>query len=341
MRCGAEFRRHYIETEIDQRHDGGIALADAGGFHDDQIETCYLACGDYIGQRQRNFRAGFASREGAHENAFLPAPRADCVHADAVTEKRTARFASRGIDRNHGDLERVALIEANAANEFVGQRRLACAARSGDAQRRSRDCFCGLMQGVFEPWSSLAVLQRGDQLRQRAMARASLAVRQCVQRGGSVLREIDVASLNHRQDHAGQAHALAVFGAEDFGDAVGLQFSNLGGNDDAAAASEYLDARAAAFFQQVNHVFEVFDMPALIAGHGDGMRVLLQSSGHDFVNRAVVAEVNDFSAVGHQNAAHDVDGGVVTVEERGRGDKANFVGRFVFGGLLGWLLGNG
>jgi len=152
----AEFRRHYIETEIDQRHDGGIALADAGGFHDDQIETCYLACGDYIGQRQRNFRAGFASREGAHENAFLPAPRADCVHADAVTEKRTARFASRGIDRNHGDLERVALIEANAANEFVGQRRLACAARSGDAQRRSRDCFCGLMQGVFEPWSSLA-----------------------------------------------------------------------------------------------------------------------------------------------------------------------------------------
>ena len=120
-----------------------------------------------------------------------------------------------------------------------------------------------------------------------------------------------------------------------------MQFSNLGGNDDAAAASEYLDARAAAFFQQVNHVFEVFDMPALIAGHGDGMCVLLQSSGHDFVNRAVVAEVNDFSAVGHQNAAHDVDGGVVTVEERGRGDKANSVGRFVFGGLLGWLLGNG
>jgi hypothetical protein len=46
--------------------------------------------------------------------------------------------------------------------------------------------------------------------------------------------------------------------------------------------------------------------------------------------------MNDLHAMGHQDAAHDIDRGIVTIEERGRCDKSNFIGGFV----SGWLLGN-
>ena len=93
--------------------------------------------------------------------------------------------------------------------------------------------------------------------------------------------------------------------------------------------------RAAALLEQVDHVFEKLDMPALITGHRDSLRVFLQSGGHDFVHRAVVAKVNDFRAMRNQKAAHDIDGDIVTVEERSGCNKTDFVCRFVFGGLLG------
>ena len=123
-----------------------------------------------------------------------------------------------------------------------------------------------------------------------------------------------------------------------------MQLSDFGGDDDAASAAEYLDMLAAALLKQVDHVFEKLDMPALVAGHRDSLRVFLQSGGHDFVHRAVVAKVNNFRAVGNQKAAHDVDGDIVTVKKRSGCDETDFVRRLVFGGLQGngraghWIL---
>jgi len=148
-------------------------------------------------------------------------------------------------------------------------------------------------------------------------------------------REVDVAGLDHRQDHADQAESLAVFRAEDARYAVAVQVGDFGRHDHAAAAAEYLDVLAAASSQQVDHVLEILDVAALVARHGDALCVFLQRGRHDVVHRAVVAQVDHFGAVGHEDAAHDVDRGVVPVEQRGRRDEAHLVGGFVFGELLG------
>ncbi len=147
--------------------------------------------------------------------------------------------------------------------------------------------------------------------------------------------EVDIASLDHRQDHADQAEALAVFRAENAAHAVRMQIGNLSRHDHAAAAAEHFDVRAAALFQQIDHVLEVFDVPALIARQRNPLRIFLQGGGNDIVDRAVMSEVDHLCAIRHQDTAHDVDRGVVTVEERGCRYKTHLVGGFVFGQLLG------
>ncbi len=113
-----------------------------------------------------------------------------------------------------------------------------------------------------------------------------------------------------------------------------MQIRDFFRHDHAATAAEYLDVCAAAFFQQVDHVLEIFDMAALVTGDRDALRVLLQCGGNDLIDRAVVSEMDHFGAIGHQNAAHDVDRGVMTVEQRCGGDEAHLVGGLVFGQAL-------
>src|SRR5918998_177488 len=45
---GAELRRHHVQREIDVRHDGRIALPDAGGLDDDELESGGAAGRDRI-----------------------------------------------------------------------------------------------------------------------------------------------------------------------------------------------------------------------------------------------------------------------------------------------------
>ena len=44
---------------------------------------------------------------------------------------------------------------------------------------------------------------------------------------------------------------------------------------------------------------------------------------YNFLNRAVVAEVDDFGAFGLEYAAHYIDGGVMAVKQAGGGDKTD------------------
>ncbi len=129
----------------------------------------------------------------------------------------------------------------------------------------------------------------------------------------------------------------AVVRVVDALDAVVLQFLDLVQRDGAAAAAEHADVLGAALAQQVDHVLEELDVPALVGRNGDGVGVFLDGRAHDVQHAAVVAQVNDFRALRLDQPAHDVDGGVVAVEQRGGGDEAQRRRRF--GGGLGYLVG--
>jgi hypothetical protein len=73
---------------------------------------------------------------------------------------------------------------------------------------------------------------------------------------------------------------------------------------------------------------------ALITRDGDALHVLLDGAIHDFQHRAVVAKVDDLRPAALHDAAHDVDGGIVPIEQTGGGDEADFVLGLVGRGLL-------
>ena len=68
--------------------------------------------------------------------------------------------------------------------------------------------------------------------------------------------------------------------------------------------------------EHLAHVGEELHVTALVAGHGDALGVLLDRGGDDLLDAAVVPEVDHLGAGGLQDAAHDVDRGIVAVEER-------------------------
>ena len=128
-------------------------------------------------------------------------------------------------------------------------------------------------------------------------------------------------AFHHVLDHLHQPHLHAVVGVVDALHAVGLQFADFLGSDGAATAAEDADMRGAAFGQHVDHVLEVFDMPALIGRQRDGVGVFLQGRAHDVLDAAVMAQVDHFSALPLDQATHDVDRRVVPVEQAGGGDE--------------------
>ncbi len=192
----------------------------------------------------------------------------------------------------------------------VRERALAGAARACDAEHGSRLRF----QFARE----CAELDGRDDLRERARV-------SWLERFRCVLHEVEIATRQHVVDHALQPHALAVFGRVDARDAVALELLDLGRHDDAAAAAEYLDVRAAALFQQLDHVLEVLEVAALVGRDGDALHILLQRRVDDLADRAVVAEVDHLGARALQDATHDVDRRVVAVEQARRGDETDLV----------------
>ena len=179
-----------------------------------------------------------------------------------------------------------------------------------------------------------AELQCGDRARKSAPALGLIVVFQCVERRRRERRQIDVALGDHRSDHSLQAEPLPVLGREDARDAVVVQLLDLGSDDDAATAAIDADVLAAALAQQVDHVLEELDVPALVRADRDALHVFLQRRGDDLLDRAVVTEMDHFGAHALQNAPHDVDRRIVAVEQRRRGDEAHLVRRAVVRELL-------
>ena len=70
-------------------------------------------------------------------------------------------------------------------------------------------------------------------------------------------------------------------------------------------------------------------MATLVGAHGHALDVLADRGPDHLVHRPVVAEVDDLGPLGLQEPPHDVDGGVVPVEQAGRGDEPDRVDRCV------------
>ncbi len=322
LRGGAELRRHHVQRGVDERHDRGVALADAGGLDDHQVEAGGLEHGEHVGQLVGQL-VGAAGGERAEERAVaVVARQVEGVHPDPVAQQRATALAAGGVDGEDGDPQLVLLVDPDPPQQLVGERGLARAAGAGDAEHRH--VAGGVAERAQHVGGQPPLLGAGDGARDGG----ALAGEHLV--GGDLLLgpQVDVAVLHDRVDHAGQAEPLTVLGGEDR-DAGAPQPLDLVVHDDAATAADDLHVRRARLLQQLDQVLEVLDVPALVRRHGDAVGVLLERGVDDLLHRPVVPEVHDLAALALEDPPHDVDRGVVPVEQAGRGHQADVVLRLV------------
>ncbi len=307
------------------RGDGGVALPDARRLDDHEVEPRGGARGRDVVERRGHLGAGLAGRQRAEEDDV----RVDAVHPDAVAEQGAAPAPAGRVDGEHGDAHLVLAVPAQAADELVGERGLARAAGAGDAEDGDAVGGGGRAHRGGEG-GVVAGLEHGDRPGECALgARAQRA------EVDARPRQVDVALGHELVDHPGEAEALAVGRGEDpYADR--REPLDLGGHDHATAPAEHPDVPGAALGQPLHQVREVLHVPALVRRHRDALDVLLDRGGDDVLDAAVVPEMDHLGALRLQQASHDVDGGVVAVEQARGGHEAHRVGRYVqLGGAHG------
>ncbi|CAB4762621.1 unannotated protein [freshwater metagenome] len=146
-------------------------------------------------------------------------------------------------------------------------------------------------------------------------------------RGSAVAAEhwVNIAVANHGVDHANQPKFLAILWREDPSYSVGVQFGNLVRGNHAASAAVDTHMRRAFLGKTVNQVLEILDVTALIGANCDSLHILLDGSGHKFINGAVMTQMDHLGALRLQNATHDVDRHVMAIKQARCGDKTNWV----------------
>ena len=307
LACCAELGRHHIKRHIDMRDDRRIPLADARCLDDDQVVTRGLAGGHRVGKRLGNLACRVARSERAHIDVRWLSARMDRIHADPVAEQRATGFSPRRVDRDDRNPEIVILVEAEAADELVGQRAFARPSRAGDAENGRFARFCHAQQFVPQLRRHSPRLEAGNHSRQRLAGEPCVAAFERGDVRRKVVTQIDVARADDLVDHALQAQTLAILGRKNACHAVGVQLLDLRRNDYAATAAEDLDVPAAALAQQVEHVLEELDVAALVRRDRDAVRIFLQRAGDDLLDRTVVPEMDHLASARLQDAAHDVN----------------------------------
>ena len=197
-------------------------------------------------------------------------------------------------------------VAAEAPDEFVGQGGLSGTASSRDAQNGGTS---------FRQFQRLTRFENRDRPGEVADTTRAQCLKIRTLRG-----QRHVTGAHELVDHAGQTQPLTILRAEDSHTEAG-EFLDLLGDDDTAAPAEDLNVASAHLVQALPQVAEVLHVPALVGGNGDPLHVLLHRGCDDLVDAAVVSEVDDLRTLALQNAAHDVDRGVVAVEQAGRGDE--------------------
>ena len=195
----------------------------------------------------------------------------DRVHADAVAEQRAARLAPRRIDRDDRDLELVVLVEAEAADQLVGERGLARAAGAGDAEHRRLRRFRRAQQLVAQ--------LRRQRFGSRApvMKRASALLRSCVSPACSAVRSFGSSCARStsqratissimpcRPSRAGRPRASRCASRR----SPAARRSPSGTITPPPPPNTLMFA-AAALAQQVEHVLEELDVAALVGRDRD------------------------------------------------------------------------
>ncbi len=332
----AELGRHHVEVDVGVRGDGGVALTDAGRLDDDEVVAGGLEDRHHVVEG-----LGHLAPAPGGQAAEVHAVAVEAVHPDPVAEQRPATAAAGGVDGDAGDAQLVLLVDPQPPDELVGEARLPRAAGAGDAEHRHGAGGRGPGQLTPEGLVEVAGLGGGDGPRHgRAVAGEDrLDRRRCA------LPQVGVAGGHDLVDHPGQAQPLTVLRAEDR-DAGGTQPLDLARDDDAAAPADDLDVGCPGLAEQLDEVLEVLDVPALVRADRHALGVLVDGGVDDLLHRAVVPEVDHLGPLALHDPPHDVDRGVVAVEERGGGDDADGVGRDVeplLGRLRchGWVLRSG
>jgi len=222
----------------------------------------------------------------------------------------------------------VALLHAEPAHEFVGERGLAGPAGAGDAQDGNAPARC-LVEAFAVVFGEAAGLGDGDGTGEGGAFTSQDGIDVGAPRG-----EVAVAVADEPVDHTGEAESSAVLGREDQ-DAGGGQALDLLRHDHPATAAEDAHVFGAGLLERGREVFEVLDVAALVGAHRDSLDILLDRGVDDLAHGAVVPEMDHLGALRLQDPAHDVDRGVVAVEQGGRGDEANRVDGYAeFAGLV-------
>ena len=138
-------------------------------------------------------------------------------------------------------------------------------------------------------------------------------------------------TTHHVLNHPDQAKLLAIFRRVNPLNTPLVQLSDFLSNNNPTTATENLDVGGTCLTQAIGHVLEVLHMAALIRTHRNAVHILLQGAIDDLAHGAVVTQMNHLAALGLQNPSHDVDGGVMPIKKRCRGDKTKRR-------LAGWLL---
>ena len=135
----------------------------------------------------------------------------------------------------------------------------------------------------------------------------------------------EVALFQHEVNHPLQPHAASVIGRKYLANAIPFDLGNFIRHDDPAAAAEHLDMPFATLSQKINNILEKFEMTSLIATDCDALSILLDSGRDNFLDRAIVTQVDHLCARGLQQTTDYVNRGIMTIKKTGGGNNTDLV----------------
>jgi len=81
--------------------------------------------------------------------------------------------------------------------------------------------------------------------------------------------------------------------------------------------------------KQIVHVFEVFNMSTLIAGHGNSVGIFLYGRFYYFLYASIMSQMDDFTTCTLNNTAHHIYSCIVAVKQASGRYNTNFMGGYI------------
>ena len=255
----------------------------------------------------------------------------DTIHANSIAQQGATCFSFRWVDGNDGQFF-LGEIRQEPAHQLIHQTTFARTAGTGYSQNRGFDRL-GLAAQIIQNCFVLigVIFCRRYQSRDiqfglyTSIQFLFFALK---------MRTRGVIGLHHQIiDHALQSHGTSIVGRINPCDAIIHEFFDFFWQNHTATTTKNLDMFGAAGLQQIEHVFEVLVMTALIARHCDGIGIFLNGCFYHLLHTAIVTQVNHLATGGLNDAAHNVDGGIVTIEQAGSRNYPNLVLRNIHSGF--------